>query len=100
MTTKQRAYLRSAATKIDTVFQVGKGGISDKMAATVSDALEAHELVKGRTLDNSDYGPRDAGEELAGMLGAELVCVIGTKFVLYRESTKNKDLSLVVKTIK
>lgn len=99
ISTKQRAYLRGVASGYDTIFQVGKGGINENMIASVSDALEAHELVKLRTLDNSEYGPRGAAQEMAEALGAEVVCVIGSKFVLYRESKKHKGLSLVVKTI-
>ena len=72
MTSKQRAYLRGVASKYDTVFQVGKGGVGEKMTSSVGDALEAHELVKITTLDNSEYGPREAAEEMAAALGAEV----------------------------
>ena len=92
MTTKQRAYLRALATNCDTIFQIGKGGISDNMTSSISDALEAHELIKCRVLDNSEYGPRGAAEAIAEIIGAEVVCVIGTKFVLYKESEKNKNI--------
>lgn len=99
LTSKQRAYLRGVASGYDTIFQVGKGGVGENMVSSVSDALEAHELIKLRTLDNSDYGPREAAEEMAAALGADVVCVIGTKFVLYRESKTHKAISLVVKSI-
>ncbi|MBR5615649.1 MAG: YhbY family RNA-binding protein, partial [Clostridia bacterium] len=39
LTTKQRAYLRSLATHIDTIMQIGQGGVGDAMVKTVSDAL-------------------------------------------------------------
>ena len=48
---KQRAYLRSLAANTDTYFQVGKGGVSGTMTASISDALEAHELVKIKMLE-------------------------------------------------
>lgn len=99
LTSKQRALLRSKASALDTVFQVGKGGVGENMIKSVSDALEAHELVKLRTLDNSDYGPRDAAEKMAVALGAEVVCVIGSKFVLYRESVDHKSVSVEVKAL-
>ncbi|MBQ0124777.1 MAG: YhbY family RNA-binding protein, partial [Clostridiales bacterium] len=98
ITTKQRAYLRALASKKDAIFQVGKGGINDKMIESVSDALEAHELIKLHALDNSDYGARDAAEEMAERLGADVVCVIGSKFVLYRESEKHRKISIEIQS--
>ena len=90
LTTKQRAYLRSLATHIDTIMQIGKGGVSEAMVKTVVDALEARELIKMKVLENSGEYPRDMGEELARACGAELVTVIGNKVVLYRQATDPK----------
>lgn len=94
LTSKQRAYLRGIASSYDTIMQIGKGGVNANMIKTVSDALEARELIKLRVLENSEYTPREAAEELASEVGAEVVTVIGTKFVLYRESEKHKKISL------
>lgn len=94
MTSKQRSYLRSMATELQTIFQVGKGEISDNMAEQIGNALEARELIKARVLENSSYTPREAAEILAERTGAEVVTVIGTKFVLYRESKKHKKIDL------
>ena len=90
LTTKQRAYLRSLATQIDTIMQIGKGGVGEAMVKTVSDALEARELIKMKVLENSGEYPRDMGEELAAACGAELVTVIGNKVVLYRQASDPK----------
>ena len=97
ITSKQRAYLRGLSTNYDTIFQVGKGGITDNMTEQIGNALEARELIKLRVLDNSEYGPREAAEIIAERLGADVVSVVGTRFVLYRESEKHKkiDLSLI-----
>ena len=94
LTSKQRAYLRSMANSYDTIYQIGKGGISDMMVTQLDATLEARELIKLRTLDMCDYGPREAGEILAERLGADLVTVTGTRFVLYRESKKKKRIEL------
>ena len=72
MTSKQRAKLRSMATDLDTIFQVGKSEISENMATQISNALEARELIKVHVLDNSPYTPREAAEELASMVNAEV----------------------------
>ena len=94
ITSKQRAYLRSLASTYDTIMQVGKGGVTPNIIKTISDALEARELIKLRVLENSDYTPREAAEEIAKATNAEVVTVIGTKFVLYRESEKHKKIFL------
>lgn len=91
LTSKQRAQLRGLANSIDTIVQVGKDGIGDNLIKQVNDALEARELIKGRVLENSMFTPREAAEELAQAARAEVVQVIGTKFVLYRKSHR-KDL--------
>ncbi|MBQ2766850.1 MAG: ribosome assembly RNA-binding protein YhbY [Clostridia bacterium] len=95
LTSKQRAQLRALANPIDTIMQVGKGGITENLITTVSDALEARELIKLRVLENSDETPRSAAEALAEAVGADVVAVIGTRFVLYRESEKHKRIELV-----
>lgn len=89
-TSKQRAYLRSLASTQDTIFQIGKGGISPETEKQVGNALEARELIKLRVLDNAEYGPREAGELLAKATDSDLVTVIGTKFVLYRPCSDPK----------
>ena len=90
LNTKQRAYLRSLATQIDTIMQVGKGGIGEAMIKTVSDALEARELIKMKVLENSGEAVRDVAQELAEAVGATLVTVIGNKLVLYRQAKDPK----------
>lgn len=94
LTSKQRAWLRKLAAVYDTIFQVGKGGVTDNMCEQISNALEARELIKLRTLDNSDYGANDAAEEIAERVNAEVVQVIGTRFVLYRESVDHKRIDI------
>ena len=94
MTGKQRNKLRAMATQLDPIFQVGKGGITEEMCRQLDAALEARELIKARVLENSGYTPREAAEESASATGAEVICVIGTKFVLYRQSEKKQRIFL------
>jgi RNA-binding protein len=94
MTSKQRAYLRSLAVNLDTIMQIGKDGVSENLIKTVSDALEARELIKLKTLETCPYTPREAAEELAEATGADVVTVIGFKLVLYRRSEKNPRIEL------
>lgn len=92
---KQRAQLRAMATNLDTIYQVGKGGIGDETVKGIDAALEARELIKARVLENSPLTAREAADALAEATGSDVVIVIGTKFVLYRESKKNKKIELV-----
>lgn len=92
LTSKQRSYLRSLANTIDPIFQVGKGGVGDNLIKQFNDALEARELIKATVLRNADTGAREICEEIAVRTGAEVVQVIGSKFVLYKESKKHKEI--------
>ena len=94
LTSKQRAYLRSMAQSLDTIFQIGKGGISEETCLQISNALEARELIKARVLDNSGYSAKEAANELAEAIGADVVACVGTRFVLYRESENKKRIEL------
>jgi len=87
LTSKQRAQLRALANSIDTILQIGKDGITENLVRQTADALEARELIKCRVLDNNlEYDARAAAEELAAATRSEVVQVIGSRFVLYRES--------------
>ena len=94
LNSKQRAYLRSLAANLDTIFQIGKGGIGEETCNQISNALEARELIKARVLDNSGYTAREAAEEIANATGCDVVSCVGSKFVLYRESEKKKRIFL------
>lgn len=90
LTSKQRAQLRGLANGIDTIIHIGKDGVGENLVAQAHDALEARELIKGKVLENSLMTAREGAEELAKATRSEVVQVIGTKFVLYRQS-HNKD---------
>ena len=80
LTSKQRAQLRGLANTIDTIIHIGKDGIGEN-------------LVK-----QTEYDARLAAQELAKATRSEVVQVIGTKFVLYREShskPREKRIQLV-----
>ena len=92
LTSKQRAQLRGLANDIDTIVHIGKDGIGDNLIKQADDALEARELIKGRVLENAMLSAREGAEELAKATRSQVVQVIGTKFVLYREThSKEKD---------
>ena len=51
ITTKQRAFLRSAANSIEPTVQIGKAGVTETVLTTVSNALDAHEIIKRTVLE-------------------------------------------------
>ena len=89
MTSKERAYLRGLASHVPSLYQVGKDGIGENMVELISDALLARELIKIHVLENSMMTAREAAEELAEKTAAQVIQVIGNKFVLYKRSDKN-----------
>ena len=90
LTSKQRAQLRAMANGLEPVVHIGKNGIGDDLVKQADDALDARELIKCRVLENCELTAREACDELSERTRSEQVQVIGTKFVLYRE-THRKD---------
>lgn len=97
LTSKQRAYLRSIASSYETIFQVGKGGVTETMCRDIGEALRKRELIKLRVLENSGYTAREAADEIAAATGADVVQVIGSKFVLFKRNTKDPVIENIPK---
>ncbi len=92
LTSKQRAYLRGMANSYDTILIVGKGGMTDTVVKQADDALKARELFKGKVLESCELSSREAADKLADETHADVVQVIGSKFILYRPNIdKKKD---------
>ena len=91
LTSKQRAYLRGLGNPLDTILMVGKGGMSPEILKQADDAITAREIIKGKCLETSPLSSREAAEEIASQIGAE---VIGTKFILYRRNEKKPVIVL------
>ena len=95
LSSKQRAYLRSLSNDLDVIVHIGKDGIGENLVKQANDALEARELIKLRVLETSPVSSREAADEIAEKTHSDVVQVIGTRFVLYRESRDNKQIRLV-----
>ncbi len=95
LSSKQRAQLKGLAMSIDTIVQIGKGGISENTVTDVNNALRARELIKGKVLENSLLSAREAADALAEACGAEVVQTIGSKFVLFKRNPKEPKIELV-----
>ena len=97
ITTKQRAFLRSLAAEKAPVTQIGKNGVTDPLIKTLSDALEAHELIKLSVLETCPAPPREVCETLCGALSCEPVQVIGRKICLYRPASDPEKRKILLK---
>ena len=89
MTSKRRAELRGQANRLEPLFQVGKGGISDALITQTNDALRAHELIKLKVLlESAPETPREIAEKLAAATNSQVVQVIGGSMIFYKENPK------------
>ena len=92
MTGKERAAFRAQANALEPLFHIGKSGMKEGVSRQTDDALRARELIKVKVLlESSPITPREAADELAAAVGAEVIQVIGGVIVLYRESPELKE---------
>jgi len=91
---KQRAKLRAMANSYETIVQIGKSGISDETVVQADGALKTRELIKLRVLESSPVTAREAAQELAEKTHADIVQVIGGRFVLYRRNPKEPKIEI------
>lgn len=89
MTSKQRAYLISLASKLNPVFQVGKASLTPEVTEAVRECFNNNELIKISVLKNCMDDPRAIAETVAERTHSQVVQVIGKKIVLYKPD-KNK----------
>lgn len=94
ITSKQRAFLRSLSSNIETILIVGKGGITDTIIKQADDALTKREIIKGKVLETSPESVKEIAAKIAEETKSVLVQVIGFKFVLYRANPKEPVIIL------
>lgn len=94
LTGKQRSYLKGLANTEKAITQIGKSGITESFIEQLDLALEARELVKVTILENSLLDTKETANEVAEMLKADFVQAIGSKFTIFRQSTKNPKIQL------
>lgn len=88
MDSKTRAKLRGKASQIDAICQIGKDGLTETIVESIANALHARELVKINVLKNCDSAPKELLDQIAEATGAEPICTIGQKIVVYKVSNK------------
>ena len=95
LNSRQRAQLRGMANSYQAIFQIGKSGVGEQLIRQVNEALEAKELIKLTVLETSPMKARECADEVAKATESDVVQVIGSKFILYKQSKDNKQIVLV-----
>ncbi|MFO7820320.1 MAG: ribosome assembly RNA-binding protein YhbY [Halanaerobacter sp.] len=91
---KQRAYLRGEANSMNVMLQIGKDGITEAVIEQVEETIDSKELIKIRVLDNSLYNTKDAAYEIAEAVDAEVIQVIGSVIVLFKQAEDESQYNL------
>lgn len=91
---KQRAYLKGLANKLNPSLQIGKEGLTENILKELDIQLEQKELIKISVLENSPVLVDEVVEDILSSTQAEFVQKIGNKLVIYRESKENKKIQL------
>jgi RNA-binding protein len=82
------------ANSLDSIFQIGKGGVGDALINQVSEALEVRELIKITVLETSPERARQCADKVSVATKSDVVQVIGSKFILYKQSRDHKKIVL------
>ena len=96
MTSKQRSYLKGLAMTMDPILQIGKSSLTPELTQSVSEALEARELIKIHVLKNCADDGKDLAQILAERTRSQVVQVIGKMIVLYRPAKEEKHRKIVL----
>lgn len=94
MTSKQRSYLKSLASTLDPVFQVGKSSLTPEVTAAIEECFNTKELIKVSVLKNCLDDPKEIAQMVAERTHSQVVQVIGRKFILYKPDKKNPKIAL------
>ncbi len=93
LTSKERAALRAEAHHLTAAVHIGHHGLTDTVRQTLDDALRTRELVKVQFTKSADTSAKEAANQLAASVHADVVQVIGKTATFYRENPelKHKD---------
>lgn len=94
LTSKQRAYLKSLASTMDPIFQIGKSSLTPEVTAAIGESFNKRELIKIAVLKNCFDDPKELAEMVAERTKSTVVQVVGKKIILYKESKDQKKIEL------
>lgn len=94
LSSRQRNYLRKAASELPDTVYIGKDGMSGNIIKQADEALEARELIKIKIQQNSAEDVKSAAETLAQHTHSEVIATIGKKIILFRQKLKDSRYDL------
>jgi len=90
MTGKERAALRSECNRLKPKLHVGTEGVTPAVVQALDEALRTRELVKVQLNKTADVSAKEAANQLAGRVKAEVIQTIGKTASLYRYNPELK----------
>ena len=93
MTGKERAALRSECNRLKPTLHVGTDGITPAVVQALDEALRTRELVKVQLNKSAEVSAKEAANQLAGRVRAEVIQTIGKTASLYRHIPELKRKS-------
>jgi RNA-binding protein len=90
MTGKARAELRAEAHHLSVQVHIGHAGLTPALLASLEDVLRTHMLVKVQVAKGGDLSAKEAVNEVATALNAEVIQVIGRTFTIFRDNPELK----------
>lgn len=94
LTGKQKRYLRGLGAKLKAQVHVGQSGVTENILDEVDNLLVGCELGKVKLVGSKGGDRKPLALELASEVGAELVQILGTSVLLYRENPNNRQIKL------
>ncbi|GAB1344095.1 YhbY family RNA-binding protein [Gemmatimonas sp.] len=90
MTGKERAGLRSEAHHLDVLVHIGHAGLTPALLQSLDDVLRTKMLVKVQVAKGGELSAKEAANDVALQMGAEVVQVIGRTFTIFRDNPELK----------
>ena len=90
LSSRERAELRGYAHHLPVMVHIGHDGITDAVRQTLDDALRTRELVKVQFSRNADVKAKDAANDLAREVDADVVQTIGRTATFFRDNPEIK----------
>ena len=91
LTPRERAHLKARAHVLEPRVMIGHGGLTDKVAAEIDRALNAHELIKVKILDGDREARETMGEDICARTDAAPVQRVGKVLVLWRPKPEEPE---------